>query len=225
LLVDRPCRTARRQKAKGEQAKALKATHEEVEEEGDEQKLQHTTRWTRERWVEDRNRRGTRQAEARRDGQVVLPVASIALRTVIVYVTMLCAVRILGKRTVGNLTAFDMLVALMLGDLAGPAIYGDAPMVGALVAIGTLSSVHYANSWLAYWRPGLGRVLEGSPSEVNPMAPAAKCTPPRGTSHRTTKGSAREGEENLVRVAQANHGSLDQLCRDRAERDPASTGA
>jgi uncharacterized membrane protein YcaP (DUF421 family) len=36
-----------------------------------------------------------------------------ALRGLAVYVLVLAVIRVLGKRTVGNFTAFDLLVALM----------------------------------------------------------------------------------------------------------------
>jgi uncharacterized membrane protein YcaP (DUF421 family) len=88
----------------------------------------------------------------------------IAGRTAVVYVLMLVTIRVMGKRSVGNLTAFDMLVALMMGDLAGDAIYGDASLGQACVAVVALGALHYANSWLAYWRPALGRWIEGSPT-------------------------------------------------------------
>jgi uncharacterized membrane protein YcaP (DUF421 family) len=90
----------------------------------------------------------------------------IAARTVVIYVTMLVMIRVLGKRTIGNLTAFDMLVALIMGDLAGAAIYGQVPLPGALVAVFSLSALHYGNSWLAYWRPDIGRLLEGGPTPI-----------------------------------------------------------
>jgi hypothetical protein len=35
--------------------------------------------------------------------------------------------KLLGKRTVGNFTAFDLLVALMLGEIVDEIIYGDGP--------------------------------------------------------------------------------------------------
>lgn len=38
---------------------------------------------------------------------------------------MLAVIRATGKRTIGNFTAFDLLVALMLGDLVDEIIYGD----------------------------------------------------------------------------------------------------
>jgi len=77
----------------------------------------------------------------------------IALRTAVVYVLMLVMIRLMGKRTIGNLTAFDMLVALIMGDLAGDAIYGDVPLAKAFVAVLTLSGLHFVNSWLAYRQP------------------------------------------------------------------------
>jgi uncharacterized membrane protein YcaP (DUF421 family) len=90
----------------------------------------------------------------------------VAGRTALIYVLMLVMIRVLGKRTIGNLSAFDMLVALMMGDLAGDAIYGDAPLEMAVVAVASLSALHYAQSWLAYLLPGIGRVLEGMPTTI-----------------------------------------------------------
>jgi len=87
-------------------------------------------------------------------------------RTAVIYVVMLVTIRLLGKRAVGNLTSFDMLIALILGDLAGDAIYGDVPFVRALVAIGALAALHYANSWLSYWKPRLAAWLEGEPTPI-----------------------------------------------------------
>ena len=83
----------------------------------------------------------------------------VAGRTALIYVLMLVMIRVLGKRTIGNLSAFDMLVALMMGDLAGDAIYGEAPLEMAVVAVVSLSALHYAQSWLAYLVPRIGRVL------------------------------------------------------------------
>jgi uncharacterized membrane protein YcaP (DUF421 family) len=93
-------------------------------------------------------------------------MTGIALRTAVVYVLMLVMIRVMGKRTIGNLTAFDMLVALIMGDLAGDAIYGDVSLAKAFVAVLTLSGLHFVNSWLAYRQPRFGRLVEGTPTTI-----------------------------------------------------------
>jgi uncharacterized membrane protein YcaP (DUF421 family) len=89
-----------------------------------------------------------------------------ALRAVAVYGLALLVIRIMGKRTVGNFTAFDLLVALMLGEVVDEIIYGDVPFAQGTVAILTIASAHYANSWLSYWGHGFDKVLEGTPTVV-----------------------------------------------------------
>lgn len=48
-----------------------------------------------------------------------------AARAVAVFAIMLVVVRVLGKWTPGNFSAFDLLVALMLGEVVDDVIYGD----------------------------------------------------------------------------------------------------
>lgn len=93
-------------------------------------------------------------------------LASIALRTAAIYALMLAMIRVLGKRAIGNLTAFDMLIALIMGDLAGNAVYGSVSMASGIVAILTLSGLHYANSWLAFSHPSVARLVEGRPTPI-----------------------------------------------------------
>ena len=89
-----------------------------------------------------------------------------AARAAAVYALMLVVIRVSGKRTVGNFTAFDLLVALMLGEVVDEIIYGDVTFSQGAIAIVTVAALQYANSWMSYWDHGMDRVLEGSPSVV-----------------------------------------------------------
>jgi uncharacterized membrane protein YcaP (DUF421 family) len=89
-----------------------------------------------------------------------------ALRGVGVYVLMLAVIRMLGKRTVGNFTAFDLLVALMLGEVADEIVYGDVTLAQGVVAVAVIAAAQYSNSWLSYWDHGFDRILEGTPTPI-----------------------------------------------------------
>jgi uncharacterized membrane protein YcaP (DUF421 family) len=89
-----------------------------------------------------------------------------AARGVLVYVVMLVVIRLLGKRTVGNFTAFDLLVALMLGEVVDEIIYGDVSIAQGLVAILVIALCKYLTAWLTYWDHGLNKFLEGKPTEI-----------------------------------------------------------
>jgi uncharacterized membrane protein YcaP (DUF421 family) len=93
-------------------------------------------------------------------------LAWTAVRALAVYILMLVVIRALGKRTVGNFSAFDLLVALMLGEVVDEIIYGDVGVLQGLVAILTLAAAQYGNSWLSYSNETFSRLLEGAPTPV-----------------------------------------------------------
>jgi uncharacterized membrane protein YcaP (DUF421 family) len=87
-----------------------------------------------------------------------------ALRAVGVYVLVLVVIRLMGKRAVGNFSAFDLLVALMIGEIVDEMIYGDVSFLQGAIPIIIIALLHEANAWLSYF--GLGWLLEGKPSVV-----------------------------------------------------------
>lgn len=89
-----------------------------------------------------------------------------AVRGLAVYVLVLAVIRVLGKRTVGNFTAFDLLVALMLGEVVDEMIYGDVNFAQGAVAILVIAGAKYATAWISYTSPKLNRILEGKPTAI-----------------------------------------------------------
>lgn len=89
-----------------------------------------------------------------------------AARALLVYAAMLIVIRLLGKRTVGNFTAFDLLVALMLGEVVDEIIYGDVSLAQGFTAIIVVSLAKYLTAWLTYWKQGLSNILEGKPTAL-----------------------------------------------------------
>ena len=85
-------------------------------------------------------------------------------RAAAVYVFMLIVIRALGKRTVGNFSAFDLLVALMLGEVVDEIIYGDVRFIQGAAAIVGIAALAYTDAWLSY--AGMDTVLEGKPTVV-----------------------------------------------------------
>jgi uncharacterized membrane protein YcaP (DUF421 family) len=89
-----------------------------------------------------------------------------AARAVGIYILMLLIIRLLGKRTVGNFAAFDLVVALMLGEVVDEIIYGNVGFIQGTVAIVVIASAQSANEWLTWWGHGFEKVFEGSPTVI-----------------------------------------------------------
>jgi uncharacterized membrane protein YcaP (DUF421 family) len=89
-----------------------------------------------------------------------------AARAAAVFVLMLLVIRTLGKRTVGNFSAFDLLVALMLGEVVDEIIYGDVRFLQGIIAVVAIAAMAHVDALLAYWDHGLEAVLEGKPTVI-----------------------------------------------------------
>jgi uncharacterized membrane protein YcaP (DUF421 family) len=77
-------------------------------------------------------------------------LALTALRATFVYFYLLIIVRILGKREIGASSAFDLLVALMLGDVVDEVIYGDVSIAQGAVAMAVIGAWHIVNAWASF---------------------------------------------------------------------------
>lgn len=63
-----------------------------------------------------------------------LSSAELVARAALVYGLLLVLMRVSGKRTVGQFTAFDLLVVMLVSEAAGPAMVGgDQSLWGGLI--------------------------------------------------------------------------------------------
>jgi uncharacterized membrane protein YcaP (DUF421 family) len=87
-----------------------------------------------------------------------------AARATVIYFVMLIVVRLLGKRSIGALSAFDLLVALMLGEVVDEIIYGDVTMVQGLLVIVIIAAWHFVNEWASFKSKFIARLTESEPT-------------------------------------------------------------
>ena len=93
------------------------------------------------------------------------PLLDIAARCVIVFLTLLVGLRLTGKRQVGQLTPFDLLLLLLLANAVQNAMVGpDTSLVGGLVAAATLFGVNAVVARVARSSGRAARILEGTPT-------------------------------------------------------------
>jgi uncharacterized membrane protein YcaP (DUF421 family) len=88
-----------------------------------------------------------------------------ALRATFVYFFLLFIVRILGKREIGNTSAFDLIVALILGEVVDEIIFADVTILQGVVAISAVAVWHLVNSWASF-RSEIIDKLTGAPPTV-----------------------------------------------------------
>jgi uncharacterized membrane protein YcaP (DUF421 family) len=89
------------------------------------------------------------------------------LRTLIVYVFLLVGLRLGGKRELGMLSPFDLVVLLVLSNTLQNAIIGpDNSVIGGLVGATTLIAVNYLAVRFLFSHPKLDRYVEGKPVEL-----------------------------------------------------------
>lgn len=91
-----------------------------------------------------------------------LPWWEFVVRGAAVYVVLLVAVRISGKRTIGQFTPFDLLVVVLLSEAVGGSMSGgDESLVGGLIVAFTLLALNILISYTASRSVKLESILEG----------------------------------------------------------------
>jgi uncharacterized membrane protein YcaP (DUF421 family) len=91
-----------------------------------------------------------------------LTLAQMALRALIIYMAGVALVRLGKKRFLGKNTAFDVLLAIMLGSLLARAINGSAPFFETLGAAFVLVSLHWLFAAGAFHSERFSRLIEGT---------------------------------------------------------------
>jgi len=86
------------------------------------------------------------------------------LRGAVIYFGVLVLLRIAGKRTLSEATAFDFVLLLIIAEAVQQALLGDDySITNALLVVGTLIGIDIAMSLLKRRFPRLERVIDGQP--------------------------------------------------------------
>ena len=95
-----------------------------------------------------------------RDSSDIGAVAT-ALRTVIIYAFTLAIIRFGNKRFLSKATAFDVIVAIMLGSVMSRGISGSSSLFTTFIAGAALLAMHSLFALLAYKTDWFGSYVKG----------------------------------------------------------------
>src|SRR2546423_5926214 len=93
---------------------------------------------------------------------LMLPIAEKILRPILVYGFLIVGLRLAGKRELGALNPFDLVVLLTISNTVQNAIIGDDNSVtGGMLGAATLLLVNYIVVRFLYTHETLDRLVEG----------------------------------------------------------------
>jgi uncharacterized membrane protein YcaP (DUF421 family) len=93
------------------------------------------------------------------------PALQIVARTLLVYAGVLIGLRLMGKRELGQMTVFDLVVILLIANAVQNAMVGpDVSVQGGLLAAGVLLVINRVVATLRIHGGVWGRLLEGTPT-------------------------------------------------------------
>ncbi len=91
-------------------------------------------------------------------------VGQIAIRTCVVYVLLLVGIRLTGKRQIGQVTPFDLVVLLLVSNAVQNAMTGpDTTIVGGLTAAVVLLAINKVVAIIRLRSSKFQRFVEGVP--------------------------------------------------------------
>jgi uncharacterized membrane protein YcaP (DUF421 family) len=124
----------------------------------------------------------------------------IVARASVIYVFLWLLTRGLGKRELGEMTAFELLLLVIVGDLIQTGVLQeDTSVTGAMLAVGTIAMWILVVSWASFRWKGARRALEGAPVVVvrdgSPIMSALKVE--RVTLDEVLEATRQQGISNL----------------------------
>jgi len=86
----------------------------------------------------------------------------IIFSTLVIYLFIVVAIRLFGKKELAQLSVVDMVFILLISNAVQNAMVGpDSTLSGGLVAAATLFVVNFIFKNLQYRFPGVGKIIQG----------------------------------------------------------------
>jgi uncharacterized membrane protein YcaP (DUF421 family) len=95
---------------------------------------------------------------------LAVPPWELIVRSVIVYLFLILLLRITGKRQVGQLAPFDLVLLLVLSNAVQNSMNGgDNSLIGGLIGATTLIAINYIVAMLTFRSKRIEALVEGRP--------------------------------------------------------------
>ena len=95
---------------------------------------------------------------------IAVPWWELVLRCVVVYTFLIVLLRISGKRQIGQLAPFDLVLLLVLSNSVQNSMNaGDNSLVGGLISAATLVGINAVFGFVTYRSKKLEALIEGRP--------------------------------------------------------------
>lgn len=99
--------------------------------------------------------------------QMAIPWWEFIVRAIIIYFFLLITLRLSGKRQIGQLAPFDLILLLVLSNSVQNSMNGgDNSLVGGVISALTLICLNYGIAYLTYKSKKIENIIEGQPKII-----------------------------------------------------------
>ena len=89
------------------------------------------------------------------------------VRAAVVFLVLWAITRVVGRSTLGELSSFELIVFITMGDLVQQGVTGqDSSVTGAILAVGTMASLTIILAWFNARSRRLHAIVTGRPVVV-----------------------------------------------------------
>ena len=89
----------------------------------------------------------------------------VIYRTTLFYIILLIVFKLMGKREIGQLTLLDLVVSVLMAEIAAMAIDNlDRPIHEVILAIGLLGFLQFTSAFITLRFKKIREVVDGKPS-------------------------------------------------------------
>jgi uncharacterized membrane protein YcaP (DUF421 family) len=151
--------------------------------------------------------------------ELSMPWWDFAVRGIAVYIILLGMMRLAGKRSFGEMSAFDVVVLTLVGGTLRTSIIGpDTSFPGALISVAGILAMDRGLAWICTRSAFINRLVEGWPTIVarhGERRPEAlrRCNVPEAVFERALHTAGLEDESTVITARLEPNGKITLIRR------------
>ncbi len=151
--------------------------------------------------------------------ELSMPWWQFAARGAVVYAALLVMMRLCGKHSFGEMSAFDVIVLVLVGGTLRTSIIGaDTSFLGALISVAGILTADRALAWICSRNAAINRLVEGRPAFLirgGARVPDAlrRCSIPEAAFERALHAQGLENETTILTARLEPNGKITLIRR------------